>query len=62
METPVRPIHTEEDYDAALMLADTLMSAEPGTLESDRLETLVTSIEAYEAREWPVDPPPPQYG
>ncbi|HEY0150871.1 MAG TPA: hypothetical protein VGB92_02670 [Longimicrobium sp.] len=52
MEIMVRPIHTEDDYDAALALVDTLVEAEPGTPEGDRLDMLVISIEAYEARHW----------
>jgi HTH-type transcriptional regulator/antitoxin HigA len=57
MEIMVRPIHTEADYDAALALVDTLMDAEPGTPEGDRLDVLVTLIEAYEARHWAIAPP-----
>lgn len=59
MEIMVRPIHTEEDYDAALAEIDTLMDAEPGTLEGDRLDVLVTLIEAYEARHWAIESPDP---
>lgn len=59
MEIMVRPIHTEEDYDAALALVDTLMDAEPGTAEGDRLDVLVTLIEAYEARHWAIAAPDP---
>ena len=59
MEIMVRPIHTEEDYDAALALVDTLMDAEPGTPEGDRLDVLVTLIEAYEARHWAITAPDP---
>ena len=35
------------------------MDAEPGTSEGDRLDILVTLIEAYEARHWRIDPPDP---
>ncbi len=59
MEITVRPIHTEEDYDAALALVDTLMDAEPGTPDGDRLDVLVTLVEAYEARHWAIDTPDP---
>lgn len=59
MEIMVRPIHTEEDYDAALALVDTLMDAEPGTREGDRLDVLVTLIGAYEARHWIIAAPDP---
>jgi HTH-type transcriptional regulator/antitoxin HigA len=59
MEIMVRPIHTEEDYDAALALVDTLMDSEPGTGDGDRLDVLVTLVEAYEARHWAIDAPDP---
>src|SRR5690349_16214125 len=55
----VSPIHDEADYDATLSEVDTLMDAEPGTAEGDRLEVLVTLIEAYEAKHWSIDPPDP---
>jgi HTH-type transcriptional regulator / antitoxin HigA len=59
MEILVRPIRTEADYDAALAETDALMDAEPGTPEGDRLDVLVTLIEAYEARHWPIEAPDP---
>lgn len=59
MDVLVRPIHTEEDYDVALDLVGTLMGAEPGTPEGDRLDVLATLIEAYEARHWSIPAPDP---
>ncbi|HEU0076570.1 MAG TPA: helix-turn-helix domain-containing protein [Longimicrobiaceae bacterium] len=59
MEITVRPIHDEDDYDAALTEVDALMDATPGTPEGDRLDVLVTLIEAYEARHWAIDAPDP---
>lgn len=59
MEIKVRPIRDEEDYEAALAEVDALMDAVPGTHEGDRLDVLVTLIEAYEARHWPIDTPDP---
>lgn len=59
MEITVRPIHTEEDYESALAEVSEVMDAEPGTPEGDRLDILVTLIEAYEARHWAIDPPDP---
>lgn len=55
----VKPIRSEDDYDAALAAIDPLMGAAPGTPESDELEVLVTLVEAYEAARWPVGPPDP---
>ena len=59
MEITVRPIHDENDYEAALAEVDALMDAEPGTPEGYRLDVLVTLIEAYEARHWVVEAPDP---
>lgn len=55
----IKPIRTEADYDAALAEIDMLMDAEPGTSEGDRLDILVTLVEAYEVRHWRIDPPDP---
>ena len=55
----IRPIRDEADHDAALEAIDGLMGAEPDTPEADRLDVLVTLVEAYEARRWPVDAPDP---
>lgn len=55
----VRPVRTEADYDAALCDIDALMDAQPGTSDGDRLEVLVTLVQAYEARHHSVPPPDP---
>jgi HTH-type transcriptional regulator/antitoxin HigA len=36
-----------------------LMDADPGTPDGDRLDVLVTLIEAYEDRHWFIEPPDP---
>jgi HTH-type transcriptional regulator / antitoxin HigA len=59
MDIKVRPIRSEEDYEAALAEIDELMDAEPGTAEGDRLDIMVTLVEAYEARHWEIDLPDP---
>ncbi|MCE2424707.1 MAG: transcriptional regulator [Pseudomonadales bacterium] len=55
----IRPIKTEDDYDAALVQIDRLMGAPPDTPEGDRLEVLVTLVEAYEGVHWPIEAPDP---
>jgi HTH-type transcriptional regulator/antitoxin HigA len=55
----VRPIKTEEDYRAALAEIERLWNAEANSPEEDRLDVLVTLVEAYEARHHPVAPPDP---
>ena len=55
----IKPIKNEADYDAALTAIDNLMGAAPNTPEGDELEILVTLVEAYEAKHWPIDAPDP---
>lgn len=57
----IRPIHTEADYQAALREVSAYfdIEPEPGTAEGDRFEVLITLLEAYEARHYPVDLPDP---
>jgi HTH-type transcriptional regulator / antitoxin HigA len=43
----VKPIKTESNYEAALKEIEQLFEVEPGTPEADRLEALVTLVEAY---------------
>lgn len=51
----IKPIRTEEDYYAALGEVESLMSAEFGTPEGDRLDVLATLVEAYEAKHYPME-------
>lgn len=55
----IRPIKTKTDHRAALKEVERLWEAEPGTPDGDRVEVLVTLIEAYEAKHFPVPPPDP---
>lgn len=57
----IRPIRTDADYRAALAEVSPLFDRdlEPGTPEGDRFDVLVTLIEAYERRHFPVDAPDP---
>lgn len=59
MAAEVRPIRTAEDHEAALAEVERLWGAKAGTREGDRLDVLVTLIEAYEAQHYPMDPPDP---
>ncbi len=59
MDIIVRPIRNEEDYEAVLAEVDELMDADLGTPRGDRLDVLVTLVEAYEARHWAIDLPDP---
>ncbi len=55
----IKPIKNSEDYRAALKEAETLMMAAPGSPEGERLDVIVTLIEAYERKAYPLDLPDP---
>jgi HTH-type transcriptional regulator/antitoxin HigA len=55
----IKPIRNERDYRKALKEIDGLMDARPNTPEGDRLDVLVTLVEAWEEKHWPIDLPDP---
>jgi len=55
----IKPIKNKRDYRRALKEIDGLMHAKRNTLEGDRLDVLVTLVEAWEARHYPLDLPDP---
>lgn len=58
---PIQPIRTETDYQDALQLVAPYFDNEP-ELDSDagaHFEAMVTLIEAYEAKHYPIAPPDP---
>ena len=55
----IRPIRTKADYRAALTEVERAWDAGPGTAAGDRVEVLVTLIEAYEATHFPIPAPDP---
>ncbi|NGE22858.1 transcriptional regulator, partial [Klebsiella pneumoniae] len=55
----IRPIKTDADYRSALNDIENLMMAEPDTVEGEKLDILVTLVEAYEAKHFPMDLPDP---
>ena len=55
----IKPIRTKRDYAAALRAIEQLMTARRNTPEGDRLDVLVTLIEGYEAKHFPLDLPDP---
>lgn len=57
----IRPIRTQDDHRAALreLSGYFVREPEPGTDEGDRFEILLTLVEAYEARHFPVAPADP---
>ncbi len=57
MTMEIKPIRTEQDYEAALARVDELMDAELGTPEGEELDVLVDLVEAYESRHVPMGYP-----
>ena len=55
----IEPIKTDGDYRRTLAEIEGLMTAERDTPERDRLDVLVTLVEAWEAQHYPVDPSDP---
>ena len=55
----IKPIRTKRDYNEALKSVEGLMIARTGTPEGDMLDVLVTLIQAYEAKNFPMLPPDP---
>ena len=55
----IRLIKTDADYRAALNDIENLMMAEPDTVEGEKLDILVTLVEAYEAKHFSMDLPDP---
>ena len=55
----ITPIKTKRDYRRTLKEIEGLMTAQRNTPEGDRLDVLVTLVEAWEARHYPLDPPDP---
>jgi len=63
MKPQLKPIRTEADYRAALKVAEAIFDApqepSPDSEQGAYFEALITLIEAYERKHYPVDPPDP---
>ena len=55
----IKPIKTDADYQAALIDIENLMAAELDTPQGEKLDVMVTLIEAYEAKHFPMGLPDP---
>ncbi|PIT71933.1 type II toxin-antitoxin system HigA family antitoxin [Limnohabitans sp. B9-3] len=57
----IKPIRNENDYKAALKEVSLLMESDPdlASPEGDRLDVLVTLVQAFEARHYAIDLPDP---
>ena len=55
----IKPIKTEEDYQAALSRLEEIFDATDGTPESDELDVLGLLVDEYEKEHYPIDSPDP---
>ena len=55
----IKPIRTKADYRATLGEIETLMGAKANTADGERLDVLVTLVEAYERKHFALEHPDP---
>jgi len=55
----IKPIKTKKDHKATLLRIEALMGAGKNTPKGDELDILVTLVEAYEQKHYPIDNPDP---
>lgn len=55
----IKPIRTDDDYREVLREIERLMPATIGSPEGEKLDVLVTLVEAYERKHYPLDFPDP---
>ncbi|MGB0789376.1 MAG: helix-turn-helix domain-containing protein [Marinirhabdus sp.] len=55
----IRPIKTEHDYNTALSKIEALWGAKKDTPKGDELDLMVTLVEFYEMKHYPIAPPDP---
>src|ERR1044071_2606642 len=53
----IQPIRTDKDHRAALKEIEACWGAPAGSEAGDKLDVLVTLVEAYEERRWPIAAP-----
>jgi len=55
----IKPIRNEADHSEALKQIERLWGAAEGTAAGDRLDVLITLVNAYEEQHYPIDLPDP---
>src|SRR5665811_442461 len=55
----IKPVRNDQDLLAAFRRLECIFQAEAGTPEADEMEILVTLIEAYEHKHYPIGPADP---
>lgn len=59
MKVSLKPIRSDKDYKKALKLIDHLWDSKPNTPNYDTLDILITLVDAYETKHYPIDLPDP---
>jgi HTH-type transcriptional regulator/antitoxin HigA len=55
----IKPIKTEQDYNSTIKRIEELWGAKKDTPEGDEFDLLVTLVESYEMKHYPIAPPDP---
>jgi HTH-type transcriptional regulator/antitoxin HigA len=55
----IRPIKTEQDYNDSIKRIEELWGAKKDSAQGDELDLLVTLVESYEMKHYPIAPPDP---
>ena len=55
----IKPIHNDDDLYVAFLRLEEVFQAKKGTPEADEMEILMTLIEVYENKKYPITPPEP---
>ncbi len=55
----IKPIKTEQDYNNSIKRIEKLWGAKRDTFEGDELDLLVTIVESYEMKHYPIPTPNP---
>ena len=55
----IRIVKTEQDYNSAIKRIEELWGAKKDTAEGDELDLLITLVESYEMKHYPIAPPDP---
>ncbi len=59
MKIKIKPVRAEKDYEDALKLIDLLWDSKPNSPNYDRLAILITLVEVYEEKQFPIGLPDP---
>lgn len=59
MNLILKPIRTKKDYTNSMKQIDILWDSKPGTIEYDNLDILITLVENYEEKNYPISSPDP---